>query len=393
MKFDLLTRDECQAITKSSEAFFCMTKHIEGQVVELYDYRLASISDFVDNKAFELRGLCFVQDPATLEWTRNLLLNKFFNINQTIGWMYEEVKGKKVTRVQNKEDGSVVSFVKFKNGNIRAKSKMSFESDQAVMAQEVYTTNCTIRMIVGRGLRTGFTPIFELVSPDNQIVLEYQDTELVLLQIRNNETGEYLNPKFLFSEIEYYAIKTTQNFRIEHPQVVLDVLLDAKTSNQEPIEGWVVTFEDGQMAKIKTDHYLSLHGLIGPDAFRENLLVKTILDGNIDDVISALVPGIKRDKLIEMSNLVEANFNHLVVEFKELRRKYFQDFKEDRKSFAIAHRTKVAFGGVMKTINSSFRDVEQVAEEQVSHYILKQCKSLGDAQNYLNKLKESNNGI
>jgi T4 RnlA family RNA ligase len=389
MQFDLLTRNECQAITQTSEAFFCTTIHVEGQVVELYNYRLASINDFVDNKAFELRGLCFVLDRETYTWSRNILLNKFFNINQTIGWMYDEVKDKKIVRVQNKEDGSVISFIRFKNGNIRAKSKMSFESPQAVMAQEFFMgAPHSFRKFVTNQLNIGNTPVFELVSPDNQIVLEYIETGLKLLQVRKSD-GSYLPAYNMEILARTHEVATASDFPIEHPQLSLDALLKQKATNQDSIEGWVVTFEDGQMAKIKTDKYLSLHGLIGPDAFRENLLVKTILDGNIDDVISALVPGVKRDKLVEMSSLVEADFNHLVVEFKELRRKYFQDFKEDRKSFAIAHRTAAAFGGVMKTLNNSFRDVEQVAEEQVKHYILKQCKTLGDAKDYTNKLRSS----
>ncbi len=82
MKINLPTRERCQEIVKNSEAFYCMEKVVEGQKVELYDYRLVSISDFVDNDAFELRGLTFVQtDNGT--WERNILLNKFFNVNQT----------------------------------------------------------------------------------------------------------------------------------------------------------------------------------------------------------------------------------------------------------------------------------------------------------------------
>ncbi len=386
----LPTRDECQEIVKNSEAFYCAERVVEGQNVELYDYRLASISDFVDNNAFELRGLCFVE--TDLGWERNILMNKFFNINQTIGWMEEEVKDKEIVRIQNKEDGSIISFVIFPNGKVHAKSKMSFESPQAVMAQEIYEKSAELKAFVHRTFATEHTAIFELVGMDNQIVLEYGENELILLQIRRND-GEYVPKKVMDRMKKEFGLKLAEDFRpIGGLEMnVLDYLLHQKETSQESIEGWVITFEDGQMAKIKTEKYLQLHGLIGPDAFRENLLVKTILDGNIDDVISALVPGPKRDRIVALEEKVVHHFNHLVVEFKELRRKYFMDYGEDRtkfaKMFAPGNRNPhFMFGSVMKTLNTSFRDVEKTAEGAVKVYIESKCNGLTKAQEYLEKL-------
>jgi hypothetical protein len=82
MKYNLPTKEECDAICEKTDAFYKAERVIEGQNVVLYDYRLASISDFVDNDAFELRGICFVQNEDST-WERNILLNKFFNVGQT----------------------------------------------------------------------------------------------------------------------------------------------------------------------------------------------------------------------------------------------------------------------------------------------------------------------
>lgn len=388
MNFYLPTRDECQALTKTSEAFYCSEKTIEGQTVEMYDYRLAGLKDFFpdDGKNWtELRGLTFVQQTDST-WERNILLQKFFNINQTEGWMYDDVIDKKITRIQNKEDGSIISFVKFTNGKVRAKSKMSFESEQAVMAQEIYNTNKYIKTFVDACFVNDIVPIFELVGPENQIVLEYYETDLILLQMRKTD-GTYTSNRDMKILTRNCGVNVVEDIKIHNHTGLstLETLLHLKETSQDNIEGWVVTFEDGQMAKIKTDHYLSLHGLIGPDAFRENLLVKTILDGNIDDVISALVPGVKRDKLIELSEKVEHHFNHLVVEFKELRDLYFTDFKEDRKAFAIAKRTERLFSLVMRTLHAQAYE-EKSIEEVIKGYIEKQCKGLNDAKKYLNSL-------
>jgi hypothetical protein len=50
--------------------------------------------------------------------------------------------------IYNKEDGSVASFVKLPNGKVLGKSKMSFESDQAVGINRVYNTNEDVKNFV-----------------------------------------------------------------------------------------------------------------------------------------------------------------------------------------------------------------------------------------------------
>ena len=391
MNFYLPTRDECQELIKTTEAFYCSTKTVEGQVVEMYDYRLAGYTDFFpeDGRNWtELRGLTFVQQEDGT-WERNILLQKFFNINQTIGWMYDDVKDKKISRVQNKEDGSIISFVKFANGKVRAKSKMSFESDQAQMSQDIYETNKNIRIYVNYCLDKNLVPIFELVGYSNQIVLNYDvEKELILLQVRDGIDGEYFikNDYEGLKEVKRrYHIKITEDFRLHGfaEMNILDSLLSLKETSQEDIEGWVVTFEDGQMAKIKTNKYLSLHGLIGPDAFRENLLVQTILDGNIDDVIAALVPGTKKDKLAELTSKVEHHFNVLVKEVLALSHLYVNNYNMDRKEFALQYKTHRMFSSFMKILHTTS---ENNAERAVRDYVLRQCKSLSGAQDYLKRL-------
>ncbi len=42
----LPSREECSYITKNTDAFFVSETVIEGQKVEIYNYRLTSLSDF-----------------------------------------------------------------------------------------------------------------------------------------------------------------------------------------------------------------------------------------------------------------------------------------------------------------------------------------------------------
>lgn len=391
MTYYLPTRDECKAITEATDSFFRIEKEVEGQKVEIYNYRLASLSDFIDNKAHELRGLTFVQEKDG-SWTRNILMNKFFNIGETSGYQLQDVAHKKIVRVQNKEDGSIISFVKFANGKIRAKSKTSFISDQAVMAQKIFNENSALKNFVWDMINIGLTPIFELTSPENQIVLEYKETKLILLQIRR-DNGTYILKSDgyidgLGSDWERYIKRYKLDVAEDFDNLTLNELLELKETSDEKIEGWVITFEDGQMAKIKTNKYIQMHGFIGPDAFRENILIKTIIEGNIDDVIAALVEGKKKEDIIAMEKKVTDHYNHLVAEFKKLRGIYFAKFKGDRASFAKVYSKTPLFKFVIKTVGktSAELDIEKEAKKAVYNYILKRTNGLNKAKDWLDSI-------
>lgn len=386
MTRNLLTRGACQAIIANTEAFYCTTTTVEGYKVELYDYRLASISDFRDHSAFELRGLTFVENDNG-EWERHLLLNKFFNLGETDGWLLDQVGHKRITRVQDKLDGSIISFVRFPNGVIRAKSKMSFNSTQAETSQKLYETHSHIKDFVIKMLDNNLVPVFEYVSMNNQIVVAYGEDELRLIQIRNNTTGEYIDSDLMIELAQEFGITCTADLPESHRDI--DVLLDIKeNSKSNDIEGFVVTFEDGQMAKVKTNHYIRQHGLIGPDAFRENLLIEAIVQESIDDVIALLVDGPKKDAILSMTSLIRHQFNHLVVEYKRLRGEYFNKYNEDRKAFALKYSNKhELFGSVMKKLNTSFRDVEETARTEVKNHILNRTKTLSGAKEYLQNIQ------
>ena len=374
------TKRECDVIVENSEAFFRNETIVEGCEVRMYNYRLASLSDFKDNNAFELRGITFVK--TNNGWERNILLHKFFNVNQTEDYMLEDVKDKKIISVQDKADGSLISFVRFSNGKVRAKSKMSFISMQAEMAQEVYDNNEDLRNFVAEQLDKGYAPIFEIVSPSNQIVVQYEETKLVLLQVRD-KNGAYIDNLKVYTF--GHDIDIVESMPLSYYNI--DDLMARKEIDDSNIEGWVVTFEDGQIAKIKTNHYLQLHGLIGPDAFRENLLIETILDGNIDDVVSSLVEGYKKTNILDIEQLVTDKFNHLVQEFVDLYSKY----DGNRKEFALEYRSMSMFGYVMKSISVEFNSdntLEKFAEESVKNYILNKTKSLEKAKEWLKTLEK-----
>ena len=390
MSFHLPTKSECDAICEKSSAFYRIDSLVEGFNVAIYNYShiCRGVKNFITHNALELRGLCYVENSATSSWERHILLTKFFNINEGTGWMYDDVKDKEICNVTSKEDGSIISFVKLPNGKVRSKSKLSFSSLQAQMAQELYNENQNIRNFVNKCISMKEVPIFELVSPENQIVLPYPETELVLLQIRAE------NGKYLFQKVSAYANEFSLSSREEFKNGCyksLDYLLDQQETNQEDIEGWVVTFGDGQMAKIKTKKYVSLHSSISPNKFLDHLLIAKILDGEIDDILSFCV-GRNREKLESLIEKVEKVFNDLVHEFSRLHDEFCKKYNRDRKQFvkhASHHELFQCFmSHLHKEEDSS--GIENLAQKVVKGFIKKKCNKLGKAKAFIEGKKYVN---
>ena len=152
-------------------------------------------------------------------------------------------------------------------------------------------------------------------------------------------------------------------------------------------EGFVVDTYKG-LVKIKHSKYVDLHRLKDSIGNMKNL-IGIILSDNIDDLIGQFQEDKETvDYIVETQTKVGHKFNHLVVEWKELRRKFYQDFGEVRKDFAIKHSKDPLFGSVMKKLDTSFKDVEQTAEKAVKEYILKITNSLGRAKEWVENLEE-----
>ena len=284
-KYNLLTYNEAVELTKLVDSPFIESKLIvDGYNVSAFNYRLAQYSDFLDNKAFEMRGLTFIFNEDGSLFKRHLLLQKFFNLNQVPDTQYSEVKDFAIKYINNKEDGSIASFVKLPNGKVVGKSKMSFESDQAVGMNRIYRNNKDVRSFVDWTLDNDIVAIFEYVSPTNRIVLRYTDEELILLRLRDNKTGYYLDINDYLDKLG--SIKVA-NFEDNN---TLDELIELAHTVEDK-EGWIVQFERDHLIdflKIKTVWYCERHGLLTDDLYRENILVGYILDDKIDDILGQI---------------------------------------------------------------------------------------------------------
>lgn len=168
-------------------------------------------------------------------------LRKFFNLEEG---RHEPTKD---FEVYEKEDGSFISLFFCVDQWVVA-SRGSFTSDQAVWARElVYDGALDL-------LDKGLTYVFELIVPENRIVVDYGDRrELIfLVAIRTSDGKEF-------------TAMNGQMLPVGTPVKKYDGLKDIsalKSLIENNREGFVVKFSNGHRVKIKGEEYLRLHRLM-----------------------------------------------------------------------------------------------------------------------------------
>jgi RNA ligase len=133
----------------------------------------------------------------------------------------------------------------------------SFNSDQALEASEILVEEYLLKDNydeVELNLNVNYTYLFEIIYPENRIVLDYgNERELVLLAVIDNETGNDVDEEF------YRLSKVFPIADYESKPVSFESL---KALDLENEEGYVLRFESGFRMKIKFEEYVRLHRLV-----------------------------------------------------------------------------------------------------------------------------------
>lgn len=167
---------------------------------------------------------------------------KFFNIEE-----YELMDIPKLPfTVQEKMDGSLGVSYQIDNQWFIA-TRGSFDSDQAIKAngllQSEYDSACA-------KMNPDFTYIFEIIYPENRIVVDYGlEEKLVLLGVKETKTG-IDQP---LENIGFPLVKTYHGINDIH---------QLKSLEEDNREGFVVRFDNGLRLKVKFTEYLRLHKIV-----------------------------------------------------------------------------------------------------------------------------------
>ena len=384
----LPTYEDCVEMCAKEDAAFYESKFvIDGYNISIFNYRLAQYKDFVtpienrpDVKAYEMRGLTFVFNEDGSLFRRFLLLEKFFNLNQVPESMYSIVKNYKIKFINNKEDGSIASFIKLPNGKVLGKSKMGFDNEQANGINRIYRTRTDVKKFVDWCLQNEITSIFEYVSPANRIVLRYLEEDLILLRMRDNTTGKHLDIKNYLDKIGTIRIAP-----FEDDNKDLDSLIEVIAKEVDK-EGVIVQAEDkwGKdfYFKLKTPWYMSLHGLLTEDIYREHIIIGYILEEKIDDVLGQ-IPVEQHEARERIEKIIKIVKEQIDIKVKDIEKSYqkFLDMESNRKDYAILYNKKDTNFGYVMALDKG-RDIYDLAKE----YIREKTKRLLIAREWLKRI-------
>jgi T4 RnlA family RNA ligase len=372
-----------EAVKATVKSSFYETKHIvNGYNVSLFNYRLAQYNDFLnplrhrDKSGFEMRGLTYVFNKDGSLYKTYRLLNKFFNINQTEESLYDKIKDYKIKSVYEKADGSIVSFIKLPNGEVVAKSKMSFESEQAINSNRIYNTNETIKNFVDNCIENDLIAVFEYVAPFNRVVLKYPKEKLILLRLRDNKTGEYLE---LPNDTDIEVVK---EYNFNSIKEIMELCLI-----EENKEGYVINLIDEKgndlFVKEKTEWYRQRHGLLTEDIYKENVIIKYILDDTIDDILSEIPEDEKKvkDNINNIIHFIREEVSEIENNIKNLASNYKNDNRDiviKKREFALKYKKEKYFSYAISHIYNKTEPFDLAVK-----YIRKKTNKLEMARKYI----------
>jgi len=179
-----------------------------------------------------------------------------------------------IVNVTEKIDGSMGTLYRV-NGEYHIATRGAFHSEQAEWATKFINANFELH-----GLPTELTLVFEIVYPENRIVLDYGNRQdIVLLAARNRFTGEFL-PFFpnVYEMAYKYGFSLPRTFQFND---IVNIIEKTGAMGLEEGEGFVVEFSDGQRFKFKADRYLELHRLISRLSYKSAVLA--VFSGNVEE--------------------------------------------------------------------------------------------------------------
>lgn len=337
------------AIEENSKFFFRDSFTSLGTKVRVFSYHIASYSDWLLPDAMEARGIMFeldAKDQPVRIMSRPM--QKFFNLNENPLTMNLDLS--KILFYMTKEDGSLISTYQ-DQGYLFLKSKTSVSSDQVYQASNWLNQkeNQAFRDSLLEITMQDYTVNMEWVSPENRIVLGYSEPRLIVLNIRHNKTGEYLDPK---------TIRSVAGFRgrvVEMFEAPADPEAWVKeTREAQAIEGYVAVMTDN-MFKLKTDWYCSLHHT--KDSISNPRRLWECCAENATDDLRQMFEAdkVSLQRINEFDDLYANAFSESL---RYVRDYYAKHRGQDRKTFAVNAQTETKnddkrhlFGLIMQTFN------------------------------------------
>lgn len=293
-----------------------------------------------ENKKFmrECRGITFAPNGSIASRP----LHKFFNVGECDETQVHNLDfgPGNLARVMDKRDGSMIHPVKLLDGTLVFKTKKSFASDVAIAATEQLRQDDKLYRLCKHLLEHDHTPIFEYTSPRARIVLNYPVTEIKLLHIRHNITGDYFNRDQILQHSLDFGVPIVDDYDIMEQSNLINDL-----PSKQNIEGYVFQFSTGEMVKWKTPWYLELHHAV--TFTRERDVAEMVLTETVDDYKSYLSMSNATESLSRVNEIERAVMLQLQKIENDVLALYSKIKTLDRKDAALCIKGEPLFGLAM----------------------------------------------
>lgn len=292
-------------------------KHPEYDIWILNYSPKVQAKKFWDDYTLSCRGL-------VIDTEGNILARPFQKFKNLEEYDSSEIDMSKKFEIFEKMDGSLIILFYYepKMTWVLA-SRGSFISEQMLEAQKMFDVSIFDK------LNIACTYLFEILYPENRIVIDYGNRrELVLLARIETKFGiEYSYEDLVNHYSKYFSI-------VKKYDLTINNLSDLKKLEENNKEGFVVRFEDGLRVKVKFSEYVRLHGILTNVS---NLVVWEHLKNNYNfDALLDRVPDEFYKWLMKTVDVLQSQFNEIERQaLKEYMMIYHVNKITERKDFAV----------------------------------------------------------
>ena len=298
----------------SSEPFNITISHdtVHGRNLVMFKYNQLN-SDLSIPLVQECRGL--ILDADTFEVV-SFPFVKFFNYGEPLAadvdWS--------TAWVSQKLDGSIIKVVNLDGDNFLISTNGMIDAFKCSVSDSVGCPYASFGDLFMDGMKfyglrredfprlfaPGFTYMFELTSPWNQVVVQWSETKAWLIGIRNNKTLEEMR----FSDS--VLAETFDTPRI-YPIRSIDECVDAAKVLPEDEEGYVVCDSGFRRIKVKSPRYVQLHYMAGNQTWSAGRVLEILRANEVSEYI-AYFPKFKA-----AFDVVKAKYDAYVDELNEVK--------------------------------------------------------------------------
>ena len=312
----------------------------------------------------ECRGIVFGVDGKVIARR----LHKFFNIGERPETFLEDVDWKRPHHIVEKLDGSMITpipIARSEDGDIRKGYTLRWGTKMgltgvAMVAELFVADHPEYQNFANECIVYGNTPIFEWCTRKQRIVLDYPKDMLKLIAIRNNVTGSYVSIDGMHELCQLYKIPMVN--WLPDDSVTNGVEFVDFVKNQEHIEGFVITFNDGHKLKVKTDWYCRIHRA-KDSLLQEKRVVEMLINEKVDDVKPFLLENDLK-KLEAFESDFQMGFLHVTQSILHIYKEVYHEANGDKKTFALASKDmESTTRGVIFNLWNTKVDEFTVAEE------------------------------